>query len=473
MSDPVGVAPSGDDTSSSGGVVDHPVITRHRLGIRHLWLLLPLIAVGYRATYPIGDNSFLWHIRAGQIQLEAGEVLRSDPFSFTFAGEPWRTQSWLLELGYGVLANATGGIGWTSVMIFVIASLTLGFVALASYRWTRDPGRVVLVLAMLTWVGFFFFVPRPVLASFTLLAITVVILQHHERAGWAIVPLMWLWAAIHGSFPVGIGLVVLEAVRRRSRRLGELAVLGAAATALTAHGLGAWGIVLQFLRSREALSFLSEWSRPNFLDPLLAPFLVVIALIVYGLGRRRIPLGHLLVIVPFVVFAALAERSVFPAMVVLAPFAAAGLGSRTGPARATTASQARLNVGFAVAMAALVVAAMARPVPLNGNKFPPNGALEVLGPGNVFHGPTVGGLVIYELWPDRLVFVDDRAELYGAEGFAEVVDSWEARRHEEVFARHDLDQAIVKQDQALASALRGAGWHVRFEDETWVVLAQP
>jgi nitrogen fixation-related uncharacterized protein len=462
-----------EDSSSASTVEAPPARARRHLGIRHLWLMLPLIAVGFRATFPIGDNSFLWHVRAGQLQLETGEVLRTDPFSFTFAGEPWRTQSWLLELGYGAMANATGGIGWTSVMIFLVASLTLAFVALAAYQWTRDPGRVVVIVAMLTWVGFFFFVPRPVLTSFALLAVTAVMLQHHERVGWAIVPMMWLWAAVHGSFPVGLGLVVLEAVRRRSRRLGELALIGTMVTLLTAHGIGTWEIVLQFLRSREALSYLSEWARPDFLDPLLAPFLLLAALIVYGLARRRIAFGHLIVILPFVVFAGLAERSVFPAMVVLAPYAAAGLGTRSGAVRATPPGQARLNWVFAALMGVLVVVAMARPVPLNGDKFPPSVALQSLEPGNVFHGPAVGGVMIYELWPERRVFVDDRAELYGAEGFAAVVDSWEATRHREVFAEHAITQVIVKQDQALASALRNEDWDVRYEDETWLVLARP
>jgi hypothetical protein len=443
-----------------------------RLGIRHLWLMLPLIAVGFRSTFPIGDNSFLWHVRAGQLQLEMGEVLRSDPFSFTHQGEPWRTQSWLLELGYGFLANLTGGIPWTSVMIFVLASATLGFVALAAYRWTADPVRVFVVVALLTWVGFFFFVPRPVLASFLLFAVTAVVLQHESRLGWALVPLLWLWAAVHGSFPVGLGLVALEALRRRSGRLAALGALGGVATLATAHGWGAWGLVFQFFRSREALSYLSEWARPNFLDPLLAPFVVLVLLIGYGIVRRRIGMGHLVVIVPFVVFGALAERSVFPALVVLVPYAAGALGRRTRPPRPTPARQARLNWAFAATIAALVVIAMSRPVPLNHERLPPTEALATLGPGRVFHGPAVGGLMIYELWPEHQVFVDDRAELYGAEGFAEVVDSWEATRWEEIFARYGFDQAIVKHTHALTAALRNVGWQVRYSDETWLVLAR-
>ena len=64
------------------------------------------------ASRPIRDNSFLWHIRAGDLQLTSGEVLTTDPFSFTMAGEPWRTQSWLADLLYGSLEQASGGLGW-------------------------------------------------------------------------------------------------------------------------------------------------------------------------------------------------------------------------------------------------------------------------------------------------------------------------------------------------------------------------
>ena len=157
----------------------------------------------------------------------------------------------------------------------------------------------------------------------------------------------------------------------------------------------------------------------------------------------------------------------------LVPSAAGGLGTRAGAARVTPPRQARLNVAIAVLMAFLVVISMARPVPLSDEKFPPIAALQGLAAGNVFHGPAVGGVMIYELWPERRVFVDDRAELYGAEAFAEVVDSWEATRYREVFATHDITQAIVKQEQALAGALREDGWEVRYEDETWLVFGRP
>ena len=443
---------------------------RGALAIRHLWLGLPFIAVAFRATFPIGDNSFLWHVRAGQAQLETGEVLRSDPFSFTFFDAPWRTQSWLAELGYGSLENWFPGLPWVAMMIVALASTMLGFVGLAVYRYVSDPTKVAVVLAMVTWIGYFYLVPRPVLASFLLFAVTAVVLQNAERSGWALVAILWVWAGVHGSFPLGVGLIVLEAVRRRSRRLAELAVLGGAVTLLSAHGWHSWGTLLQFARSRDALAFLSEWARPNFTAPLLVPFVIVVVLIVVGWISRRLEASAAIVALPFLVFGVTAERSVFPAMVVLAPFAAAALRSTGAQRRDAPPGSPRINTALAVMMAIVAVLALARPVSLNSAKFPPPEALAALDAGRTFHGPAVGGFLIYQQWPDRLVFVDDRAELYGAAAFSDVVDGWEATRHQQVFDDHGITQAVVKRTRPLAEALKADGWEVSFADETWVVL---
>ena len=83
---------------------------------RHVWLLAPFVALVAPLSRPISDNSFLWHVRAGTVQLDLGEVLRADPFSYTSGGEPWRTQSWLAELGYGWLERTFDGVGWSVLL---------------------------------------------------------------------------------------------------------------------------------------------------------------------------------------------------------------------------------------------------------------------------------------------------------------------------------------------------------------------
>ncbi|MCL1599489.1 MAG: hypothetical protein M3094_09910, partial [Actinomycetia bacterium] len=66
------------------------------MSVIHAAPLLVGVLVALRASEAIRDNSFLWHIRAGSIQLGAERVITADPFSFTASGETWRTQSWIV-----------------------------------------------------------------------------------------------------------------------------------------------------------------------------------------------------------------------------------------------------------------------------------------------------------------------------------------------------------------------------------------
>ncbi len=72
--------------------------TRSNVRLIHAAPIVPLFIVALIAARSISDNSFLWHIRAGAVQLADERVILSEPFSFTMLGAPWRTQSWLVEL---------------------------------------------------------------------------------------------------------------------------------------------------------------------------------------------------------------------------------------------------------------------------------------------------------------------------------------------------------------------------------------
>ena len=80
-------------------------VERVRFALRpvHIAPLVPFFLVAVIVAAPIRDNSFLWHVRAGTIQLDSLRVLTEDPFSLTFTGTPWRTQSWWMEFLYAHL----------------------------------------------------------------------------------------------------------------------------------------------------------------------------------------------------------------------------------------------------------------------------------------------------------------------------------------------------------------------------------
>ena len=440
-----------------------------RLSVRHLLLLTPWIGVVVGASRPIRDNSFLWHVRAGDLQLAAGEVLTSDPFSYTMAGQPWRTQSWLADLLYGSLERATGGLGWVPWLLILGGGLVIILVGLATFRRVSDPRPVALTLVALTWLGLPNLVPRPVLFSFVLLALLVVALE--VKAEWTVPLILWVWAGLHGSFVLGLGLLVLDALRRRMalRRATWRIALSLIAVSLTAHGLGVWAMLTSFLTNREALSFLSEWAAPDLLSMAAAPYVLIIVAVMVAATVGRIEVRELWVVVPFLVFGLTSARALMPAAIVLAPFAASVWrpGTITG---AAVRGPARVNLVIGAALIVLPFLTLVGFEGVDEDRFPVQAAAH-LEAGAVWHDDATGGYLIYA---NRLpVFVDDRAELFGAGFFREFVDTrrgtpvWRS-----VFERYGIEQALVATDAGLAEVLTAEGWKVDFIDDRWTVFSQ-
>ena len=399
-------------------------------------------------------------------------MLRNDPFSFTFSEEAWRTQSWLVELGYGWLEQTTGSLQWIPTMMFLVMGATLTFVGLAIYGVVRDPARTAVGMAAGAWVGMLFVVPRPVIFSFLLLAVFVVVLRHSERLLWTLVPLSWLWASVHGLFVVGLALIALEALRRSSWRLLGVGVIAGLTTLLTAHGLGLVEILVDFAENREALGLLSEWKQPDFLSRGLLPAIAVGAALVVVFARRRLEARYLVVVLPFVLMGALQLRSVFPAMIVLIPLASVILRT-DDTVRERAPGSPVINKGIAAAIVLLALIGLARPIGRDTEVLPPAEAVAALQKPRIFHGPGAGGLLIWSELPDRQVFLDDRAELFGATMFQDFLDARNAETGTEMLDRFDLDEALVKTEWPIADELAGLGWEETYRDENWTVLVRP
>lgn len=445
-----------------------------RLRIAHLRLMIPFVVIAWRATQPIGDNSFLWHVRAGTAQLDSGLVATTDPFSFTAAGEPWRTQSWLAELGYGWLERLFDGLGWVPMMKFVMLSLVIALLGLVIHRVVG--GRPVVVLGgmlVILWQGIPFGVARPALLGATLVALAVAFTHMRRRPLWLLPPLFWLWAAVHGTFVIGLGYLLLDAIRRRSRRQAGAVVVAGLATALTAHGLGTWWILLQFSRSRGALDLISEWDAPDFTNPFALPFLLILVGLVVAGSLGKLGPEQLWVAVPFLVFGLLAERNVWPSAIVLAPVAILAFRQDSAQAQRRSDESVVVNWAIAAALIAVAVAGLARPAEISSERFPTAAAVDQLDSGPVFTGSAVGGYLVYAEWPDRRVFIDDRAELYGEEGFRRFVELRNGIGVEETFSDLGIEQALVKADWPIVESLELRGWEYRYEDDFFVVMARP
>ena len=435
-----------------------------RYTIAHLALALPWVALVIDAWAPIRDNSFLWHVRAGTLQLELGRVLTEDPFSFTMAGAPWRTQSWLAELGYG-LGERAAGLGFVPWMMLGLTTLTFIGMGLVIYHFSRSVPATALLLVLSTVLLISFLVPRPVLFSFALFPL-VVLAWERPQLRWGLPLLFWIWASVHGSFVIGLAYVGLTLAADRRWKLVPTAVVSGLVTLATAHGLGVLQMLLDFFAARETLELLSEWRRPELGSPVFLPFLAGIGVLMVGWRRRLVEPRHLIVVVPFLLLGFSSTRAVPPAWLGLLPLMARSL-SGVGERLRTSFSTASAVVFIGVL--ALVPFLVAGDGTLDGERFPVEAA-EALRGQRLFHDDRSGGYLIWAVWPERRVFIDDRAELYRdlmAE-FVAVRDGSTA--WEPVFDREAIDEVLLSVDEELVDSLLAAGWNVAYSDDSFVVL---
>lgn len=441
-----------------------------RLSIRHLFLVVPIAGLAWVVTRPFRDNSFLWHVRAGTEQLDAGTVLTTDPFTIEYAGTAWRTQSWLADIGFGFLERWTGGVDWLPYYMFAMAAFAAALVLATIYRRTGHLAITAAAGVVLVWQAGPFASARPVVISYVLLAALAAALLS-DRVDYLIPGLIWLWAALHGSFVIGIGLIVLEAIRRSSRRHLELAVVSIVLASLTAHGLGVWEVLFAFFGNREALEIIQEWQPPNYSNPFMLPYGLMILAAIYAAVRGRIEQRSLIVILPFLFFGMLAVRNLYPAMIVVLPYVAAALTPEAPEVRRT--DPLPIVAGFAAVIVVAGIAGVMRPVELAKSAFPQPAALAALDPGPIFHGIAPGGYLIYAQWPERPVLVDDRAELFGIDGFNRYLDVAEGKGWRDLFAELGISQALLDAEWPLVNALAEAGWVEDYRDEYFVVASAP
>ena len=106
---------------------------------------------------------------------------------------------------------------------------------------------------------------------------------------------------------------------------------------------------------------------------------------------------------------------------------------------------------------------------LDPERFPLT-AVEALNSVDTFHDDVTGGYLIWVDGPERLVYLDDRAELY-----QERIGEFVAVRNgdidwEPIFTRDEIEQALLKKDEPLTVELEAAGWSQVYADESFVVV---
>jgi hypothetical protein len=178
-----------------------------------LWVLLML--AGHSRLF--GDPGTFLHLGVGQHILSSGQLIYTDPFSFTFSGKPWFDYGWLFDYPMA-LVNQMGGLDSVLLVTVTVLSCLYTWISLrfarAGIHWL-----VSILFTVLAMAGSsYHFHPRPHLATFVFLTWTFSRLCDYEagrislnRLFW-LVPLFVLWTNMHGGMVGGVatmGLIVM------------------------------------------------------------------------------------------------------------------------------------------------------------------------------------------------------------------------------------------------------------------------
>lgn len=232
-----------------------------------------------RGKMLLEDGDTYLHIATGHWILQHRAIPAHDPFSHTMPGIPWTAHEWLSEI---ILATVHDMSGWTGV----VAVSALAF-ASALVLLTRALLRSLEPIYALMFAAFAFaltvnhLLARPHVLAMPLMIIWTFGLVHASESDRAprlwLLPVMTLWANLHGGFTLGLALAcafALEAVlaSRRTRRFASTTrswaffiALAVASSLITPHGMQGILFTWQILfKSSYALEFISEWQSPNF-----------------------------------------------------------------------------------------------------------------------------------------------------------------------------------------------------------------
>jgi len=488
--------------------------------------LLLGLSCGALGRLLLRDASIGWHIRNGQQMLLTHAITRTDPFSSTMSGHAWYAWEWL----YDVLIAAIHHVFGLNGVVFYTAAIIATTFVLTLHLALRDRGNLPVTLFLLVLslgASAVHFFARPHVLSWLFTVIWFSVLDSAERRPAESKNLFWLpiltvlWVNLHGGFLMGFLLLAIyllagvvsyftrDEPRDESRqwlmRLGVCAGLSFAASFINPYGYHLHVHIWRYLSDRFLMDRISEFLSPDFHGAAQQCFavLLIAAIGVLASATRRPSAARLMVIVVAAYSGLYATRSL-PTSALLITLVIAPLLSQSISEAAVNVRLASWLRGFFSRLDSFGVRMGKLEVQLRGHlwlmlvfviglfacmhhgrlgseqfinayfddkRFPVEAA-EVIAQREI-HEPIFsldywGGYLIYRLYPQTKVVVDDRHDLYGAQFLKDylkivlVQPDWE-----KVLDEKQVNWVLVPSESSSANIMRlTPEWTVTHADAT-------
>jgi hypothetical protein len=460
-------------------------------------LFLGLFAMAARN---VSDPDLWWHLKTGEYIARHHSVPHTDPFSYTRAGKPWVAHEWLTEFLLYQTQRRTGFAG----LILLFAAILCAVFYCLYLRCGAAPYIAGVATLSAAWATAPIWGVRPQVLSFLLASLWLLILERADRNPkllWWTVPLTVLWVNLHAGFALGLALSALflvgawfehffgvSAPRVPWRTSALVFFLDLLLVPLNPNGLRLFSYPIETLRSTTMQNYILEWASPNFHRPEYWPFLVIVLATFATFAWSRIRLRPRDLIVLLVsLYAGLISIRMIPFFALIAvPLISRRLGDWPPRARSSRRlpSEIRTPLNAAIVLAMAVFASLhtarviERQPQAEARRFPAD-AMAFLqrhpASGPIFNHYDWGGYLIWKLYPTTPVFIDGRADLYGAKLFHDFADAYELKGSwQQILERWGVRTVIVPPDSALAAGLESArGWAVSYQDSQAMILTTP
>ncbi|MGA7217380.1 MAG: hypothetical protein WBX38_03650 [Candidatus Sulfotelmatobacter sp.] len=465
-------------------------------GSNRTFLAIVFIGLFALAARNLTDPDLWWHLATGEYIAQHKSVPRTDPFSYTRAGERWVAHEWLSDL---FLYDAERKTGSGGLIVIFAAVLCAAFF----FLFLRC-GRALYIAGVATLAGAWATMPvwgvRPQVLSLLLTSLWLLILEKSEenpRLLWWTLPLTLLWVNLHAGFALGLVLSALFIAggwieyslghSKSAKTFLRPAVLtlffDLLLVPLNPNGLRMFWYPVETLRSPAMRSYIQEWASPDFHRPEYWPFLLLIVITLATLGWSRTharPRDILLLVISL--YAALVSIRMIPLFVLIAvPIIAKRVPEwpRSVVRARHSAFRTALNSGLCLAMAAFATVHVAAVIhsqpqvemqrfPVRAVKFLQTHSLA----GNIFNHYDWGGYLIWKLYPSHRVFIDGRADLYGENLLRQFAQTYQFEDNwGQTLKQWSIQAALVPRDSALATGLQASpDWAIAYQDDQAIVL---
>ena len=464
------------------------------------------------------DPDLWWHLATGRYIVQTGSIPTTDIFSYTAAGRPWMAHEWLAEIVMFLLYRTWG---YAAAVVVFAALITLAYWVV--FRTLRLLEAGVVVSAVITfWMAAMAVTSwnvRPQIFSYLFFAVYLYLLLRSRRtpgrAIWLMPAIMVVWVNLHAGYIMGLllqGLFIVGEVANwvsKRRRDGErtqnpelrtqnlefarqnpplqryllVAAATLAATVANPRGPSILLYPLEYSGTQNAsMRFIAEWQSPNFHNYFFFIFGAAILLLMAVRGRAP---QDWAIAVPVLVLTAMTFESVRVIAffsIAAAPYIASrltrgrdqGSGTTKSVPRPPTPAPRLLNW----LLLAVCLGAMALPLFISDRaqvrseprtvSFPVEGVnyLKQAGiTGNLFNTYQWGGYLAWIYYPDRRVFVDGRADMYGDQFIQKYMTvNGAGSGWSQILDEYGVQAALIEKDGPLATLLAASGkWKEVFQ----------